>query len=82
MKILYANCVLRLTNNNCFGGDKRRLRGAKNRSRYALYSFLAPTFGAGVNASHCPFTCPKRQLFRTLYDICAKIVWIHERSKI
>ena len=69
MKILYANCVLRLTNNNCFGGDKRRLRGSKNRSRYALCGFLAPTFGAGVNALRCPITCPKRQLFRTLSEI-------------
>jgi hypothetical protein len=34
-----------------------------------LHGFLSATFGAGVNATHCPITCPKRQLPRTLYAI-------------
>jgi hypothetical protein len=24
--------------------------------------FFSATFGAGVNASHCPITCPKRRI--------------------
>jgi hypothetical protein len=31
--------------------------------------FCSTTFGAGVNASQRPITCPKRQLPRTLYAI-------------
>jgi hypothetical protein len=34
--------------------------------------FSSTTFGAGVNASHCPITCPKRQLPVTLNDIPEK----------
>jgi len=36
--------------------------------------FRSTTFGAGVNASHCPITCPKRQLPVTLDEIGAKIL--------
>jgi hypothetical protein len=35
--------------------------------------FCSTTFGAGVNASHCPITCPKRQLPVTLCAMWAKI---------
>jgi hypothetical protein len=34
----------------------------KNRSRPAAFvRFFSGTFGAGVNASHCPITRPKRR---------------------
>ena len=34
-----------------------------------LCGFLSATFGAGVNATHCPITCPKRRQPRTLNAI-------------
>jgi hypothetical protein len=34
-----------------------------------LWSFLSATFGAGVNAAHCPITCPKRRIPGTLDEI-------------
>jgi hypothetical protein len=34
----------------------------QNRSRATPFvRFFSSTFGAGVNASHCPITCPKRR---------------------
>jgi len=32
-----------------------------------LCGFLSATFWAGVNAAHCPITCPKRRIPGTLY---------------
>jgi hypothetical protein len=39
-----------------------------------LHGFVSATFGAGVNALHCPITCPKRQLPRTLCEMVAKAI--------
>jgi hypothetical protein len=36
--------------------------------------FYSSTFGAGVNASHCPITRPKRRKLFTLCAICPKLV--------
>ncbi|MHB9291756.1 hypothetical protein Holit_00839 [Hollandina sp. SP2] len=40
----------------------RAARAPKNRSRpTAFVRFFSATFGAGVNATHCPITRPKRR---------------------
>jgi len=63
--------LLRLTNGNCslpFSGGSGY---AKSQSGLCpLCVFVSATFGARVNAPHCPITCPKRQLPRTL---CASL---------
>ena len=54
----------------------RRLSAARlpqNRSRASPFvRFCGSTFGAVVNASHCPITCPKSRISRTLSAISAK----------
>jgi len=69
----------RITNGNCtppFG----RLGYAKPQSGLRpLCGFVYATFGAGVNASRCPVTCPKRQLPVTLCEIGAN--WLTKWEK-
>ena len=66
--------LLRLTSGNCSppcsggSGYAKPLSGLR-----PLCGFVSATFGAGVNAVHCPITCPKRQLPRTL---CASFEFI------
>jgi len=34
-----------------------------------LCGFVSATFGAGVNATHCPITCPKRRIQPERYNL-------------
>ena len=56
----------------------------KNRSRAMPFvRFFSATFGAGVNASHCPITHPKRHIQPERYAKWGKMVFIkniQERS--
>jgi len=57
---------LHITNGNCYAAYPAA-RVPENCSRAAPFvQFSSTTFGAGVNTSYCPITCPKRQLPRTL----------------
>ena len=80
--ILIRMWVRRLTNNNCYAADKRRLGVQKTTVGRALGArtpflwFSSPTFFcARKNASHFfSSSTKKRQLFRTLCAMRTKIV--------
>jgi len=58
----------RYTLRRLFGGSGLRKTAVGLRP---LCGFLSATFWAGVNATHCPITCPKRRIPGTLYEMWA-----------
>ena len=70
----YSKAPLRITN----GKSTPHYRAA--RLRKTLFGlkpsamFYSATVGAGVNATHCPITCPNRLLPRTLGEIKIEII--------
>ena len=51
-------------------------RASKKPSRATPFvGFFSATFGAGVNASHCPITCPKRHIPPERYATVVQILY-------
>ena len=42
----------------------------KSANQHITNGIRSATFWAGVNASHCPITCPKRRIPGTLCEMC------------
>ena len=66
----------------CFGLHKNAVGFAP------FVRFCVATFWAGVNTTHCPITCPKRHIPRTLcvtfictIDIIYEVLYTLNRSK-